>query len=72
MKQLSTVAIQITKERKGYTAVAIGLPGVCVTEAATYEGVIKKMKEAVLLHAEGITSMEKSFETSVVLLPLYA
>ncbi len=72
MKQLSTVAIQVIKEKKGYSAVAVGLPGVCATEADTYEGVIKKMREAVLLHVEGITSIKKSFETSVVLLPLYA
>lgn len=50
MKQLSTVAIQVNKEKNGYSAVAVGLPGVCATEADTYEGVIKKMKEALFLH----------------------
>lgn len=72
MKKTNTVAIQITKEKNGYSAVAVGVFGVCTTEAKTYESVIKNMQEALNLHAEGLHSIKKNFETSVVLLPVYA
>lgn len=72
MKKTNTVAIQITKEKNGYSAIAVGLYGVCTTEAKTYEGVIKNMQEAVALHVEGLHAMKKKLETSVVLLPVYA
>lgn len=72
MKKTNTVAIQITKEKNGYSAIAVGLFGVCATEARTYEGVIKNMKEAISIHVEGLTSVKRKLETSVVLLPVYA
>lgn len=72
MKKTSTVAIQITKEKRGYSAIAVGLFGVCTTEAKTYEGVIKNMQEAIALHVEGLHSVKKKLETSIVLLPVYA
>ncbi len=72
MKKTSTVAVQITKEKRGYSAVAVGLFGVCATEASTYEGVIQSMREALPLHVEGLQTLKKNLETSVVLLPVYA
>lgn len=72
MKKINTVAIQITKEKNGYSAIAVGLFGVCTTEAKTYEDVVKKMKEALALHLEGLNSIKRKLETSVILLPVYA
>lgn len=72
MKKINTVAIQITKEKNGYSAIAVGLFGVCTTEAKTYEDVVKKMKEALALHLEGLSSIKRKLETSVILLPVYA
>ncbi len=56
MKKTNTVAIQITKEKKGYSAIAVGILGVCAVESKTYEGVINSMKEALTFHAEGFLS----------------
>lgn len=72
MKKTNTVAVQITKEKNGYSAIAVGLFGVCTTEAKTYEGVVRNMQEALSLHSEGLRSIKRSIETSVVLLPVYA
>ena len=72
MKKTSTVAVQITKEKHGYSAIAVGLFGVCTTEAKTYEGVIKNMRESLALHTVGLQSIKRNLETSVVLLPVYA
>lgn len=72
MKKTNTVAIQITKEKNGYSALAVGVFGVCTTEAKTYEGVIKNMQESLDLHVEGLRSIKRNLETSVVLLPVYA
>lgn len=72
MKKTNTVAIQITKEKNGYSAVAVGVFGVCATESKTYEGVVKSMKEALSLHVDGLHSLKKNLETSVILLPVYA
>ena len=72
MKKINTVAVQITKEKNGYSAIAVGLFGVCTTEAKTYEDVVKKMKEALDLHLEGLHSIKRKLETSVILLPVYA
>ena len=72
MKKTNTVAVQITKEKNGYSAVAVGIFGVCTTEAKTYEGVIHNMQEALSLHVEGLGRIKRKIETSVVLLPVYA
>ncbi len=72
MKKTNNVAIQITKEKNGYSAIAVGVFGVCTTEAKTYEDVVKKMKEALVLHLEGLNSIKRKLETSVILLPVYA
>lgn len=72
MKKTNTVAVQITKEKNGYSAIAVGVFGVCTTESTTYEGVIKNMQESLTLHMEGLKSIKKNLETSVVLLPVYA
>lgn len=72
MKKTNTVAVQITKEKNGYSAVAVGVFGVCATESKTYEGVIRNMQESLDLHAEGLRTLKRNLETSVVLLPVYA
>ncbi len=72
MKKTSTVAVQITKEKNGYSAIAVGVFGVCTSEAKTYEGVVTSMREALELHIEGLRSIKRNVETSVVLLPVYA
>jgi predicted RNase H-like HicB family nuclease len=72
MKNISTVAVQITKEKSGYSAVTVGVFGVCATESKTYEGAVKSIREALTLHLEGLGSIKKKMETSVVLLPVYA
>lgn len=72
MKKTNTVAVQITKEKNGYSAIAVGLFGVCAIEAKTYEGAIKNMREAISLHVEGLPILKKNLNTSIVLLPVYA
>lgn len=72
MKNMDTVAVQITKEKNGYSAIAVGLFGVCTTEAKTYKETISNMKEAISLHMDGLRSVKRKLETSVVLLPVHA
>ncbi len=50
MKKTDTIAVQITKEKNGYSAIAVGVYGICTTEAKTYKGTLKNMKEALTLH----------------------
>lgn len=71
MKKTNSVAVQITKEKNGYSAVAVGVHGVCSTEAKTYEGVVESMREALSLHIEGLRGLKKTVDTSVVLLPVF-
>ena len=72
MKKTSTVAVQITKEKNGYSAIAVGVFGVCTSESKTYEGVVAGMREALEIHVESLRSIKRNVETSVVLLPVYA
>lgn len=63
MKKTNTVAVQITKEKNGYSAIAVGVFGVCSTEAKTYEGVIRSMQESLALHAGGLRTIKRKIET---------
>lgn len=69
-KSINTYAVEIVKEKKGYSAFVLGISDVCATQADTYEGVIKNIKEALELHFEGVKMETK--RSDIILMPVYA
>ncbi|OGI83936.1 hypothetical protein A2903_02070 [Candidatus Nomurabacteria bacterium RIFCSPLOWO2_01_FULL_33_17] len=73
VKNLNTFSVKIEKEKKGYSAVVLGINDVCASEGKTYEDVLKNIEEALELYVEHLkVSKPKPIKSNIILMPIYA
>ncbi len=71
IKNINTFAVQINKEKSGYSAIVLGIKDVCATQAKTYEEVMKNIQEVLELYSENLDKSKK-VPSSIILMPVYA
>lgn len=73
IKNLNTFSVKIEKEKKGYSAVVLGIDDVCASDGKTYEEVLKNIQEALELYVEHLkTQRIKPIKSNIILMPIYA
>lgn len=73
LKNINTFSIKIQKEKRGYSAIVLGIDDVCVSQGNSYEDVLKNIQEALELYVEHLKlHKSKIIKSNIILMPIYA